>query len=65
MHPIYLFDAELKSFYHGQLDDSRPGSDIPVTGTDLRGAIDDLLAGKEPSEEFKPSLGCNIKWFSS
>ncbi len=58
----YLFDAEFKLVYRGQLDDSRPSLDIPVTGKDLRTAIECLLAGKAISEEQKPSLGCNIKW---
>jgi peroxiredoxin len=58
----YLFDQEFKLVYRGQLDDSRPSLDIPVTGKDLRRAIESLLAGKPISEEQKPSLGCNIKW---
>ena len=58
----YLFDAEFKLVYRGQLDDSRHSLDIPVTGKDLRTAIECLLAGKAISEEQKPSLGCNIKW---
>ena len=48
--------------YRGQLDPSRPGSNVPVTGEDLRAALDAVLAGKPPSAERKPSLGCNIKW---
>lgn len=59
---FYLFDAELSCVYRGQLDDSRPGNDILVTGKDLRSALDTLLAGNPISEEQKPSLGCNIKW---
>jgi peroxiredoxin len=59
---FFLFDAERRLVYRGQLDDSRPGSDIPVTGKDLRRAIDALLAGKPVPSEQKPSLGCNIKW---
>jgi len=58
----YLFDSEFKLVYRGQLDDSRPSLDIPVTGKDLRDAIESLLTGKPISEEQKPSLGCNIKW---
>lgn len=59
---FYLFDAELKSVYHGQLDGSRPGNSIPVTGYDVRHAMDVLLKG-EPNEEAQhPSIGCNIKW---
>ena len=61
---IYLFDEESRLVYRGQLDDSRPGNGVPVTGSDLRGALDDLLAGKEISGSQKPSLGCNIKWKS-
>lgn len=61
---IYLFDGESRLVYRGQLDDSRPGNDIPVTGSDLRRALDDLLAGKKISGLQKPSLGCNIKWKS-
>jgi len=59
---FYLFDAESKLAYRGQLDSSRPGNDLPVTGSDLRGAIDALLAGRPPRDDQKPSIGCNIKW---
>ncbi len=59
---FYLFDADRKLVYRGQLDPSRPGSGVPVTGRDLRGAIEALLAGKPPLVEQVPSLGCNIKW---
>jgi peroxiredoxin len=59
---FYLFDADRKLVYRGQLDPSRPGSDVPVTGKDLRAAIDGLLAGRPPLAEQVPSLGCNIKW---
>ena len=59
---IYLFDGASRLVYRGQLDGSRPGNEIPVTGSDLRKALDDLLAGKEISGAQKPSLGCNIKW---
>ena len=59
---IYLFDRERKLVYRGQFDDSRPGSNRPVTGSDLRAAITAVLAGKQPSAEQKPSMGCNIKW---
>lgn len=59
---IYLFDAELKLVYHGQLDEARPNKKIPVTGTDLRQALDTLLAGQTISSEQKASVGCNIKW---
>ena len=59
---FYLFDAKRKLAYRGQLDSSRPGNDLPVTGSDLRGAIDALLAGRPPRDDQKPSIGCNIKW---
>ena len=55
-----LFRSNL--VYRGQLDASRPGSGVPVTGGDLRGAIDALLAGAPPVAAQVPSLGCNIKW---
>ena len=59
---IFLFDGEQRLVYRGQLDDSRPGNGIPVTGKDLRSAIDAVLAGKPISPNQKPSIGCNIKW---
>lgn len=59
---VFLFDKNLKSFYHGQLDNSRPGNGLPVTGEDIRAAMDNLLIGKPHSTEVKPSIGCNIKW---
>ena len=59
---FFLFDAEARLVYRGQLDESRPSNKIPVTGKDLRAALDSLLAGKPPLEEQKPSIGCNIKW---
>lgn len=59
---FYIFDKTLKLVYRGQLDDSRPGNNIPVTGKDIRAALDNILAGKPLSEEQKPSIGCNIKW---
>lgn len=59
---FYLFDADRALVYRGQLDPSRPGNDVPVTGRDLRAAIDALLAGKPPLSDQIPSLGCNIKW---
>jgi len=62
---FYLFDNQMKCVYRGQLDDSRPGNDIPVTGKDLRAALDALLAGQPIDFEQKPSLGCNIKWKNS
>jgi len=59
---IFLFDREQRLVYRGQLDDSRPGNNIPVTGGDLRAAIEAVLAGKPVPPEQKPSIGCNIKW---
>ncbi len=64
---FFLFDGQLRLVYRGQLDDSRPrrkdfGNDIPVTGRDLRAAIDGLLAGQPPLAEQRSSIGCNIKW---
>lgn len=59
---FFLFDKERKLVYRGQLDDSRPGNDLPVTGKDLRAAMDAAAAGKSISHEQKPSTGCNIKW---
>ena len=59
---FFLFDAKQRLVYRGQLDDSRPQSGIPVTGRDLRAAMDAVLAGKPVDEDQKPSLGCNIKW---
>ena len=59
---FYLFDAAHRLVYRGQLDPSRPGSGVPVTGADLRAALDALLAGRPPVAEQVPSLGCNIKW---
>ncbi len=61
---FFLFDSDLSCVYRGQFDDSRPGSEEPVTGKDLRGAIEHLLAGEAISPEQKPSMGCNIKWKS-
>ncbi len=59
---FFLFDSESKLVYRGQLDDSRPGSSAPVTGEDLRGAIDAVVGGRPAPAEQKPSIGCNIKW---
>ena len=59
---FFLFDAGHRLVYRGQLDDSRPDNGVPVTGKDLRGAIDALLAGRPINDDQKPSLGCNIKW---
>ncbi|MBI2020336.1 thioredoxin family protein [Candidatus Daviesbacteria bacterium] len=59
---LFLFDADRKLVYRGQLDDSRPGNNIPVTGKDLRAAIDAILSGQLPASNQKPSIGCSIKW---
>lgn len=59
---FYLFDSQDKLFYRGQLDDSRPGNGIPLSGTDLRNAIDALIYNRTLNAEQKPSIGCNIKW---
>jgi len=59
---FYVFDRDRKLVYRGQMDASRPDSGIPVTGADLRAALDALLAGQGAPKEQKPSIGCNIKW---
>ncbi len=59
---FYLFDRDRRLVYRGQLDDSRPGSGKPVTGRDLRAAIEAVLAGKPVDAKQKPSMGCSIKW---
>ncbi|WP_298766425.1 thioredoxin family protein [uncultured Polaribacter sp.] len=59
---FYIFDAELKTVYHGQLDNSRPGNGKPVTGEDMRLALENLLQNKPVIEHQKPSVGCGIKW---
>lgn len=59
---FYLFDANRALVYRGQFDSSRPGNGKPVTGADLRNAVDTMLAGKGPLVEQRPSIGCNIKW---
>ncbi|WP_128894074.1 thioredoxin family protein [Longirhabdus pacifica] len=59
---FYIFDGELDCVYRGQLDDSRPDSGIPVTGKDIREALNLMLEGKPVFKEQKASLGCNIKW---
>jgi peroxiredoxin len=61
---LYLFDGDMKLAYRGQFDDSRPGNDKPVTGADLRAAVDALLAGQPIPGDQKASMGCNIKWKS-
>jgi hypothetical protein len=62
---IYLFDASQKLAYRGQLDDSRPSNGKPVTGRDLRAAVEAVAAGKAPSSDQRPSVGCSIKWRAS
>jgi len=59
---FFLFDKQRKLVYRGQMDDSRPGNGIPVTGKDLRAALDATLEGKPLLARQKPSIGCNIKW---
>ena len=59
---LYLFDKDLRLVYRGQFDDSRPGNGLPVTGKDLRAALEAVLADKPVSPIQKPSIGCNIKW---
>lgn len=59
---FFLFDGSRRLVYRGQLDDSRPGSGRPVTGADLRSALDAVLAGRAVPGEQRPSLGCSIKW---
>ena len=64
---FFLFDKQLQLVYRGQLDDSRPrrndfGNDVPVTGKDLRAAMDAVIAGKSPDTLQRSSIGCNIKW---
>ena len=59
---FFLYDADGALVYRGQLDEGRPGNEIPVTGGDLRAALDALIAGRPISSEQRPSIGCNIKW---
>ncbi len=59
---FYVFDAGLKLAYRGQMDDSRPGSGKPVTGKNIREALDRILKGEPVGEDQVPSIGCNIKW---
>lgn len=59
---IYVFDEDLKLYYRGRMDGSRPGNDVPLTGEDLRNALDLMLAGKSAPEKQYPSGGCGIKW---
>ncbi len=59
---FFLFDAQQQLVYRGQFDDSRPGNGVPVTGKDLRAALEAVLAKQPLAKEQKPSMGCNIKW---
>jgi len=59
---FFVFDRERRLLYRGQMDPSRPGNGVPVTGTDLRAALDAALAGGPAPAEQRPSIGCNIKW---
>ena len=59
---FFVFDAEHKLVYRGQLDDSRPSNSVAVDGRDLRAALDAVLDSVSPAAEQKPSIGCNIKW---
>ncbi len=61
---LFLFDSDRKLVYRGQLDSSRPGNNEPVTGVDIRAAIDAVLSEREVSKNQKPSMGCSIKWKS-
>ncbi|GAL69907.1 thioredoxin family protein [Jejuia pallidilutea] len=61
---LYLFDSDLKLVYRGQLDDSRPENGVPLSGNDLRHALDCVIEGKKNTKPQKPSIGCNIKWKS-
>ena len=59
---FYIFDSERRLVYRGQMDGARPGNGVPVSGEDLRAALDAVLAGQPVPEDQKPSIGCNIKW---
>jgi hypothetical protein len=59
---FFLFDRDRTLVYRGQFDDSRPMNQLPLTGTDLRSAVDAVLEGRSPASNQKPSVGCNIKW---
>lgn len=61
---FYVFDAEMKLAYRGRLDGSTPGNEVPLTGQDLRAALDAVIEARPVSEEQQPSMGCNIKWVS-
>jgi len=59
---FFVYDGDHRLVYRGQLDDSRPGNEVPVTGADLRAAMDAVIEGRPPLSQQKPSTGCNIKW---
>jgi hypothetical protein len=59
---FFVFDDQRRLVYRGQMDDSRPGGGVPVTGADLRAALDAALGGEPAMEQQRPSMGCNIKW---
>ncbi|MCK4906945.1 MAG: thioredoxin family protein [Spirochaetes bacterium] len=59
---FYIYDKDMKLVYRGQMDDSRPGNGKPVTGLDIRNALDAVINGNTPDSNQKPSIGCNIKW---
>jgi hypothetical protein len=59
---FFIFNKDLKLAYRGQLDDSRPSNNVPLSGKDVREALDALIAGKAVSPRQRPSIGCNIKW---
>jgi peroxiredoxin len=59
---FFLFDGQRRLVYRGQMDDSRPGNNVPITGADLRAALDAVLEGRPVPERQRPSMGCNIKW---
>lgn len=62
---FFVFNGEMRCVYRGRMDGSTPGNKIPVTGSDLRAALNNLIAGKPITEDQKPSMGCNIKWKQS
>jgi len=59
---FFIFDGEMECVYRGQLDDSRPSNKIPVTGSDIREALDAIIGGEEVDPNQRPSIGCSIKW---
>ncbi len=61
---FFLFDHDNNLVYRGQFDDSRPGNDVPVTGKDLKAAIEEVLLDRKVDTQQKPSIGCNIKWIA-